>query len=126
MTILDQAMMHIKGVARIAACDEMPAVRIVFDNPRDQTRFKLELVKHLKPSDAVTAPIASNSGLDSFEVAGMKVELSNRERGARATAEKLIQAAEKALSEGNRARITNTEIVNLRHSLAALLNLVRG
>lgn len=126
MTILDEPMMLIRALARVAQCDEIPAVRIVFDNPRDQARFKLELVKKMKPADAVAAPIASKGNIDSFEVAGLQVELSNREVGTRASINKLIKVARKALDDASRTRVTATEIIALRESLAALLDLVGG
>lgn len=126
MTILDEPMMMIRALARVAQCEEIPAVRIVFDNPKDQAKFKLELIKKMKPADAVTAPIASKGGLDTFEVAGLQVDLSNRDRGARAACERIISVAEKALKDASGNRVAAADIIALRDATAALIKLVRG
>lgn len=126
MTILDEAMVIVRSIARMSNCEEVPDVRIVFANPTDQARFKLELIKHFKPSDVVSAPIASRGGADCLEIKGVQVELGNKQRGSRAMLRERIEAAEKALVEGGRLTIRPAEIVAMRRSLSDLLTIVKG
>lgn len=126
MTILDEAMTIVRAVARTAECEEIPEVRIVFANPADQVRFKLELVKSFRPSDAVAAPIASRWGADHLEIAGLQVELGNKQRGSRAGLEQIIKVAEIALANGHKNRIAAADIVAMRTSLHNLLTILKG
>lgn len=126
MTILDEAMTIVRGVARTAECEEIPAVRIVFETPQDQARFKLVLVASFRPSDVVSAPIASRGGADHLEIAGLQVELGNKLRGSRAQLAEIIKVAEKSLADGFKNRIGAADIIAMRESLSDLLTIVRG
>ena len=126
MTVLDEAMLTVRGVARAAQCEEIPEIRIVFMTPADQVRFKLELIKNFKPSDVVSATIASRGGADHLEIAGLLVELVNKERGNRALLANIIKCAEVALEEGRRRTINPKEILAMRQSLSDLLTIVKG
>lgn len=125
MTILDEAM-HLLGAfaqeAHIEA-EKLPDVRIVFDTVQDQARFKLLLVQKMHPSDAAGAQIGSNT----FKVAGIAVELSNKERGSRAVAERIIKDAGEIYAgmKGKRT-ITPLEISTMQVCLGDLLRLVKG
>ena len=79
-----------------------------------------------RPSDVVAAPIASRGGADHLEIAGLQVELGNKERGNRALLANLIKAAEVALEEGRRRTIHPKEILAMRQSLSDLLTIVKG
>lgn len=126
MTVLDEAMLMVRGIARAAHCQEIPDVRIVFAGPADQARFKLELIKSFQPSDVVAAPIANRGGSDCLEIAGLQVELGNKTRGSRAMLENIIRTAEVALEEGRRRTIAPREIAAMRQSLSDLLTIVKG
>jgi hypothetical protein len=126
MTVLDDAMLIVRGIARAAHCQEIPEVRIIFASPADQVRFKLELVKSFDPADVVSAPIASRGGADCLEIAGLQVELGNKLRGSRALLESIIKAAEVALEDGRRRTIAPAEILAMRQSLSDLLQIVKG
>lgn len=126
MTILDEAMMIVRGVARAADCGEIPDVRIVFADPADQARFKLQLITSFRPSDVVSAPIASRGGADHLEIRGIQVELGNKQRGSRAQLAQIIKVAEKALADAHKNRIGLDDIMAMRQSLSDLLTIVKG
>lgn len=126
MTILDEAMVIVRSIARMSNCEEVPDVRIVFATPEDQVRFKLELIKHIKPSDLVTAPIASRGGADCLEIKGVQVELGNKQRGYRAQLAEIIKEAEIAIANSRQRTITPDEIRALRLAATNLLTIVKG
>lgn len=126
MTILDEAMLIVRGIARTAECEETPDVRIVFATPEDQVRFKLKLIETFRPSDVVAAPIASRNGADHLQISGIEVELGNKLLGSRAQLAGIIKVAEKALADAHKNRIAAVDILAMRQSLSDLLTIVKG
>lgn len=119
--ILDEAMYLLDGFATEADCKKPPNVRLIFNDPEDQARFKLLIVQKMKPVDAVTAPIGS----EKFELAGLTVELCNKEIGTRPIIERIVEHARRALKEGSKPTVTPPEILAMRQALSDLLGLMK-
>lgn len=121
-TALDDAMIELTTFVTQAGCKALPSARLIFDTPADQAVFKLLFVKNMNPNDVAAAPIGS----DKFIISGVAVELYNRDRGSRALAEKMLNAARKALEDGRKRTIGQAEIIAMRQSLSDLLQLIEG
>lgn len=126
MTVLDEAMLIVRGIARAAECEETPDVRIVFATPKDQVRFKLKLIETFRPSDVVAAPIASRNGADHLQISGIEVELGNKLRGSRVQLAGIIKIAEETLQRADRRTMRLEDIRAMRQSLSDLLTIVKG
>jgi hypothetical protein len=120
---LERAIALIHGLALQADCKEPLTVRLSFANEADQSAFK-KLIDTLEADS--TIPTKALPGCDGFEVEGILVELANRDRGARALAQHIIEHAEKALKNGSGRTVRPDQILAMRQSLSDLLQLVRG